>query len=119
MDGGMKLSIRQLLCLVAFSALFAGSLRADGKMEPPVPVRTVQPEVPADFSRSGGTGLVTVNFLVDEQGAVQDAKVEKTTETSLDEPALKAVRKWKFKPAKRDGTPVAIRVSIPIKFEVQ
>lgn len=110
---------RVLSLLIALVCLPAASLFADGKMEPPVPVRTVAPEVPYQFSRSGETGLVTVNFLVDEQGSVQDPKVEKTTAPILDEPALKAVKKWKFKPAKRDGTPVAIRVSIPIKFEVE
>lgn len=102
-----------------FTCLSAVSLRADGKTEPPVPVRTASPEIPMELSRTGGSGLVTVNFLVDEQGSVQDAKVEKTTSAMLDAPALRAVKKWKFKPAKRDGTPVAIRVSIPIKFEVE
>ncbi len=111
--------LRALLILVTFGCLPAASLLADGKMEPPVPVRTVPPDVPNELSRNGGTGLVTVNFLVDEQGAVQDAKIEKSSAPFLEEPALKAVKKWKFKPAKKDGVPVAIRVSIPIKFEVE
>ena len=110
---------RTLVSIFVLCCAPAGILRADGKTEPPVPVRTVPPDIPAEFSRGGGTGLVTVNFLVDEQGGVHYAKEATTTEKSLDEPALKAVRKWKFKPAKKDGTPVAIRVSIPIKFEVQ
>lgn len=111
--------LRALLALISLGCLPAVSVLADGKMEPPVPVRTVPPEIPQDFARAGGTGLVTVNFLVDEQGSVQDARVEKTSDPTLDESALKAVRKWKFKPAKKDGTPAPIRVSIPIKFEVQ
>lgn len=111
--------IRAFLAVLVLGCLPAASLLADGKMEPPVPVRTVAPDVPHELSRSGGSGLVTVNFLVDEQGAVQDAKVEKASAQMLEEPALKAVRKWKFKPAKKDGVAVAIRVSIPIKFEVE
>ena len=110
---------RALLILLTLGCLPAGVLWADGKMEPPVPVRTVAPEIPRDFTRSGGSGLVTVSFMVDEQGAVQEPKVEKASDQMLAEPALTAVRKWKFKPAKRDGTPVAMRVSIPIKFEVE
>lgn len=111
--------IRILGLVVLLGGLPAASLFAEGKMEPPVPVRTVAPEVPYEFSRAGSAGLVTVNFLVDEQGSVQDAKVEKTSAPVLDDPALKAVRKWKFKPAKRDGAPVAMRVTIPIKFDVE
>jgi periplasmic protein TonB len=104
------------------AALFVGSalLRAaDEKSEPPVPVRTVAPEVPQAFARAGGSGLVTVSFLVDEKGQVQDAAVEKSSNPDLNEPAIKAIRKWRFKPARKDGVAVAMRVSIPIKFEVE
>jgi len=108
------------LVLVSLLALPTVSLRADEKNEPPVPVRTVAPDIPSSFSRSGNTtGLVTVRFLVDEKGAVQEATVEKSSHHELEESALKAVRKWRFKPAMKDGTPVAVHVSIPIKFEVE
>jgi protein TonB len=105
-----------LLALCVFPAL---SLRAQEKSEPPVPVRTFPPEVPVSFSRGGSAGLVTVRFLVDVKGAVQEAAIEKSTHHELDEPAMKAVRKWRFKPATKDGVPVAVHVSIPIKFEVE
>jgi len=93
-------------------------LLAEGKIEPPVPVRTAAPDVPAEFVQDGRPGLVTVNFIVDEQGAVQDAKVEKSTSSLLDIPAVQAVKKWKFKPAKKDGAPFATRVTVPIRFNV-
>jgi len=112
-------SLRAFLAVISLGCLPAIPAMAQSATEPPVPVRTVPPEIPQDFARAGGSGLVTVNFLVDEQGAVQDARVEKTTSPDLDASALKAVKKWKFKPAKKDGAPVAIRVTIPIKFEVQ
>jgi protein TonB len=104
------------------AALFVGSAlsrAADEKSEPPVPVRTVAPEIPQSFARSGESGLVTVSFLVDEKGQVQDAAVEKSSNPDLNEPAVKAIRKWRFKPARKDGVAVAMRVSIPIKFEVE
>ena len=34
-------------------------------------------------------------------------------------PALTAIKKWRFKPAMRDGTAVATHASIPIKFQVE
>lgn len=104
------------------AVLFVGSAvsrAADEKSEPPVPVRTVAPDVPQNFARTGGSGLVTVSFLVDEKGQVQDAAVEKSSNPELNDPALKAIRKWRFKPARKDGVAVAMRVSLPIKFEVE
>jgi protein TonB len=106
------------LIATLFTAPALGLAAADGS-EPPVPVRTVPPEIPPDFARQGSSGLVTVNFLVDEKGQVQDASVEKSSHRELESSALKAVSKWRFKPARKEGTPVAIRVSIPIKFEIQ
>lgn len=93
-------------------------LVADERSEPPVPVRTVAPDIPFEFSRTGDTGLVTVSFLVDEKGQVQDATVAKSSHRELEDPAIKAIKKWRFKPARKDGNAVAVRVSIPIKFEI-
>jgi protein TonB len=95
------------------------SLKADDKSEPPVPVRTVPPEVPSSFSRSGSVGLVTINFLVDTTGNVQEPTVVKASHPELAEPALKAIKKWRFKPATKDGVAVAVHVTIPIKFDNQ
>ena len=79
----------------------------------------VAPEPPASFARNGVTGLVTVTFLVDDKGNVQDPSVVKSSHRELEESALTAIKKWRFKPARKDGVPVAIKVTIPIKFEVE
>jgi len=110
---------------ILFSVLFALSLLAfvpsalaQDEMEPPVPVRTVPPKFPAEMRRDGVGGLVTVKCTIDEKGNVTDPKVEKTTHDAFVPPALEALRKWKFKPATRAGTPVALKVSIPIQFNI-
>ena len=57
-----------------------------------------------------------MSFLVDDHGTVKDAKVEKASDEAFADPALDAVKKWRFKPAERDGNAVAVRVTIPIRF---
>jgi protein TonB len=84
--------------------------------EPPVPVRTVAPDYPDELRREGISGLVTVKCTIDEKGDVVDPQVEKSSNTAFERPAIAALKKWKFKPAKQDGAPVATKVSIPIKF---
>jgi protein TonB len=86
------------------------------KSEPPVPVRTVAPEYPQELRRDGVSGLVMVKCTIDEQGNVVDPQVEKSSNPAFEKPAVDALKKWKFKPAKQDGAAVAIKVSIPIKF---
>lgn len=98
-------------CLCLVSAAFAQS-----KVEPPVPVRTVQPDYPTEMRRDGVSGVVTLKCQIDEKGDVTGAEVEKSSNSAFEPAALSAVKKWKFKPAKQDGAPVPIRVSIPIKF---
>lgn len=69
--------------------------------------------------RDGVSGIVTVRCTVDEKGDVVDPVVEKSSNREFEEPALNALKKWKFKPARQDGNPVAIKVSIPVKFSVE
>lgn len=89
---------------------------AQNKTEPPVPVRTVAPEYPNELRRDGVSGLVMVKCSIDEQGNVTGTEVEKSSNVAFEKPAVEAVKKWKFKPAKQDGAPITIKVSIPIKF---
>jgi periplasmic protein TonB len=104
-----------LLLLVALGLTWLPAFAADG-MEPPVPVRTVPPVFPDDMRRDGVSGVVTVSILIDEKGNVQEPKVVKTTHEAFSQPAMDALSKWKFKPAKQAGEAVAMRVSIPIQF---
>ncbi|MFZ5495111.1 MAG: energy transducer TonB [Verrucomicrobiota bacterium] len=103
------------LVIFAFGLGFNSVLAAAG-VEPPVPVRTVPPVYPDDMRRDGVSGVVTVSILIDEKGNVQEPKVVKTTHEAFSQPALDALSKWKFKPAKQDGAAVAMRVNIPIQF---
>ena len=114
------LLFRAPLFSLAALLLLASPLRAAGdKIDPPVPVRTIAPEAPGNFTKGGVPGLVTVGFTVDVKGSVQDAEVVKTTHEILNEPALTALKKWRFKPAQKDGQPVPMHVVMPIKFDVE
>jgi len=102
------------------ACLFALALvvptRAD--TEAPVAVRTVAPDFPPEMRRQGINGLVVVSFLVDQQGAVQETKVVKSSNAAFTQPAIDAIKKWKFKPAQKDGSAVAVRVSVPVRFTI-
>src|SRR2546430_1297810 len=100
--------MKTVFSLVLCSLCLALPAFAQSKAEPPVPVRTVAPEYPTELRRDGVSGIVMVKCTIDEQGNVVDPQVEKSSNNAFDQPALTALKKWKFKPAKQDGTPVAI-----------
>jgi protein TonB len=91
---------------------------ARAEVDPPVPVRTVPPEFPTEMRQKNVSGIVTINCLIDPKGNVQELKVVKSTNLAFEEPAMDALRKWKFKPAQRDGNVIPVRVTIPIKFSI-
>lgn len=108
--------MKTLASFALLTALLTVPAFAQTKPEPPVPVRTVAPDYPEELRRDGVSGLVMVKCTIDEQGNVVETQVEKSSNSAFEKPAVAALRKWKFKPAKQDGAPVVIKVSIPMKF---
>jgi TonB family protein len=58
-----------------------------------------------------------VKAYVTEQGRVEEVQVEQSAgHPDLDQSAIEAVGRWRFEPARRGRQPVAMWVSIPVKF---
>ena len=75
---------------------------------------------PESAQSSGFEGTVVVDTYIDETGRVIGVKVlEGFPGTGLDEAAVSAIWKTRFKPAKREGKPVAVWLSIPIVFRLR
>jgi len=83
-----------------------------------VPLKTPPPEYPISLKRDGISGVVAVKVFIDETGAVSECSVTKSTNPDFNQAALDAVKKWKFKPAQKDGGPVKSRLIIPIQFQI-
>jgi periplasmic protein TonB len=111
-------ALRRAFCrsLVVGAVCLGIAVVAKAAVEPAVPVRMVPPVYPYELKRDGVTGVVTVSFEVDEQGMVQNAAVMKSTNAGFDQAALDAIKKWKFKPGKRDGVPAKMKLAIPLQF---
>lgn len=85
-----------------------------------VPRARVQPapEYPAAMRAAGVEGEVVVEFAVDATGHVTTAQVVRSTQREFEEPALRAVRKWRFEPGRKDGRAVPFRMAVPIGFRL-
>jgi TonB family protein len=66
--------------------------------------------------KSGDSVSVRINFVVTETGEVTDLRVVESAGRVVDEAVMAAVRKWKYSPAVRKGTPVKVRVEFRQTF---
>ncbi len=73
-----------------------------------------------DMARKAGIeGRVIIQFIVNEQGEVEDPKVVRGIGGGCDEEALRVVREAEFKPGQQRGKPVRVQYSLPITFQLQ
>ena len=93
----------------ATTAAIAGGLNA-------LRARLVYPD---EARRLNLTGTVVVEVEVRSDGTVGTLKTLRGVHPILDDAALEAVRGLKFEPSMVNGTPVAARMSIPIKFQLK
>jgi protein TonB len=76
------------------------------------------PQYPFEMRRQGISGEVTIEFIVDTNGDVQNPFVVKSTHREFESNALQAVAKWKFTPGQKNGKKVNTRVQVPIGFNI-
>jgi TonB family protein len=70
----------------------------------------------ARAAKAGGT--VLIGLIVDPRGNPQNVHVLQGVGMGLDENALKAVKQYKFKPAMKDGKPVAVMLNVRVEFKI-
>ena len=61
---------------------------------------------------------VALALVVDEQGRPQNLRVVRSLGLGLDQKAIEAVEKWRFKPGMKDGKPVAVQATIAVSFHL-
>ena len=83
---------------------------------PPSVASEVKIPYPEEARRAGVEGTVTLSITVDATGAVVKAKVLSGPGYGLDEAALKAIWKFKFHPATKNGEPVSTEMKYAYTF---
>jgi len=83
----------------------------------PVPIESPGPRYPRRALRRGESGEVLLRIQVDARGVPSQVDVASSSGSrDLDRAAVAAARRWRFRPAMRDGSPVAGVVNVPIAF---
>jgi len=83
-------------------------------------IRAMEREYPPLLRDAGIGGTVRVYFFIDENGQVQDTRVDQTSgHQALDQAALNVASVYRFSPALNRDTRVPVWVSFPITFQVR
>ncbi len=75
---------------------------------------------PAECQKNNEQGRVVVQFVVNKDGSIQDAKIMRGVSKLLDEEALRVVKAMpKWKPGMQKGVVVRTKYTIPVMFRIQ
>jgi len=95
-----------------------GAYRIGGGVSAPVATYKPEPEYSEEARKAKYQGEVWLSVVVDEKGVPQQIKVTRKLGLGLDEKAIEAVSKWRFKPGMKDGKPVAVQATIAVSFHL-
>ena len=87
-----------------------------GDLSSPVATRTADPAYPLELMRHNVQGTVTLYAVIHSDGSVSDVKVLQSADDRLDNYASAALARWKFRPATKNGNPVALEAVVVIPF---
>ena len=95
-----------------------GVFRVGGGVTAPVPLFRPEPEYSEEARKAKYQGTVVLYVEVDTSGHPRNLKVMRSLGLGLDEKAIEAVEKWKFRPGYKDGKPVTVAATVEVNFRL-
>jgi protein TonB len=96
---------------------FAGFLPVTAGIKPPKATSAPDPKYPELPADAEERGTVVMLIGVSARGHVEAVRVLRSDEAAFEKSAVATVKKWKFKPAEKDGHPVPVQVTVEMKFQ--
>jgi TonB family protein len=88
-------------------------------ISPPLALSTPGPDM-SDLVRDHNfTGVCIITLFVDTDGRPENIRIRKSVRPDLDQRAIEAVSKYRFKPARtKDGSPIPVMISVYVDFRL-
>jgi TonB family protein len=106
--------------LALLVAAVVGSMtaqRPEVAIQQPKLIQKVDPEYPPDVVRSRLEGKVLIRFTVDTAGVPRDLILVESSHPVFIEPAMAAVRQWRFEPGRVSGKPYDLPALAELRFQ--
>ena len=95
-----------------------GVFRIGGDVSQPVVIYKIDPEYSEEARKAKYSGTVLLSVIIDDHGLTRDIHVIQPVGLGLDEKAIEAVQKWRFRPAMKGGRPVAVQANVEVNFRL-
>ena len=95
-----------------------GVYQIGGDVSAPVLVTKVEPEYSEEARKAKFSGTVLLAIVVDANGMPRDIHVVRSVGLGLDEKAIEAVMKWRFRPGVKGGRPVSVSAQVEVAFRL-
>lgn len=105
-----------LLILLFASLALSQRPRPDLFTSAPVGIYKVDPEYTEEARKEHIEGTVVLSTEVGTDGRAHDIRMIRKLGHGLDEKAVACLEQWEFRPAVKDGEPVAVRATVEINF---
>jgi TonB family protein len=98
-----------------------GAYRHGSGVSLPEVISEYKPQYTAEAQRAKIQGVVWLEAVVLPDGTVGDVRVTKSLDTKygLDEQAVKAARRWRFRPGIKGGVPVPVQITLELTFTLR
>lgn len=91
-------------------------VRVGGDVPRPVKIADVAPVYPPEAKAKKISGTVVLEIVINTAGNVREIQLTKSVHELLDEQALRAVRRWRYRPTKLDGKEVEVIMDVDVPF---
>jgi TonB family protein len=93
--------------------------RTGGDVRPPRLLRSATPEYPSAAREARIEGVVSLEARLGVDGTVRALKLlGEPTDPTLVEAAMQAVRRWRYEPARLNGEPVEVVLTVTLNFKL-
>jgi TonB family protein len=95
-----------------------GVFRIGGGVSRPELIFKPEPEYSEEARKAKFQGTVLLSIVVLADGTTSNIRVIRPLGLGLDEKAIEAVRRWKFRPSMKDGQPVPVHANVEVNFRL-
>jgi TonB family protein len=95
-----------------------GVYQIGGEVSQPVLISKIEPEYSEEARKAKYSGTVLLSVVIDANGNPRDIHIVRALGLGLDEKAIEAVSKWRFRPAMKGGRPVAVQAQVEVNFRL-
>jgi len=96
-----------------------GPYRVGGGISAPTVLFRVEPEYSEEARKARFQGIVVLEAVVRRDGKIDVVHLVRSLGFGLDQNAIDALKKWRFRPATKGGTPVDSIVSVEVRFNLR